>query len=147
MATCSPLERTANEEQVCSVLANVLHTDIDGVEMELMKKTHLFWDMQMARDTALVMFKILIMKLNGDVEENFRVITKTKGTDKRTYFHQINVFIDFGKTYLQIEKRLNEPEKHPELPWPATVPVNSESHSAEDVALMASGMSHICIFR
>lgn len=36
-------------------------------------------------------------------------------------------------------ERLNEPENHPELPWPATVPVNSESHSAEDVALMASG--------
>ena len=40
------------------------------------------------------------------------------------------------------QKRLNEPEKHPELQWPATVPVNSESHSAEDVALMASGMAH-----
>ena len=78
---CSPLERTANEEQVCSVLANVLHTDIDGVEMELMKKIHLFWDKQMTHDIALVMFKIRIRKLNGDVEENFRVIMKTKGTD------------------------------------------------------------------
>lgn len=77
----SPLEPTANEEQVYSELANVLHTDIDGVEMELMKKTHLFWAIQMDLDIALVMFKILIMKLNGDVEENFRVITKTKGMD------------------------------------------------------------------
>ena len=78
---CSLLERTANEEQVCSVLANVLHINIDGVEMELMKKTHLFWDIQMDQDTDLVMSKILIMKLNGDVVENFRVITKTKGMD------------------------------------------------------------------
>ena len=77
----SPLERTANEEQVYSELANVLHTDIDGVEMELMKKTHLFWAIQMDQDIALVMFKILIMKLNGDAEENCRVITKTKGMD------------------------------------------------------------------
>ena len=78
---CSLLERTANEEQVCSVLANVLHINIDGVEMELMKKTHLFWGIQMDQDTDLVMSKILIMKLNGDVVENFRVITKTKGMD------------------------------------------------------------------
>ena len=77
----SPLEPTANEEQVYSELANVLHTDIDGVEMELMKKTHLFWAIQMDQDIALVMFKILIMKLNGDAEENLRVITKTKGMD------------------------------------------------------------------
>ena len=77
----SPLEPTANEEQVYLELANVLHIDIDGVEMELMKKTHLFWAIQMDQDIALVMFKILIMKLNGDVEENFRVITKTKGMD------------------------------------------------------------------
>lgn len=81
MAMYSPLEPTANEEQVYSELANVLHTDIDGVEMELMKKTHLFWAIQMDQDIALVMFKILIMKLNGDAEENFRVITKTKGMD------------------------------------------------------------------
>ena len=81
MAMYSPLERTANEEQVCSVLANVLHIDIDGVGMDLMKKIHLFWDMQMAHDIALVMFKIRIRKLNGDVEENSRVIMKTKGTD------------------------------------------------------------------
>ena len=81
MAMYSPLEPTANEEQVYLELANVLHTDIDGVEMELMKKTHLFWAIQMDQDIALVMFKILIMKLNGDVEENFRVITKTKGMD------------------------------------------------------------------
>ena len=32
-----PLERMANEEQVYSVLANVLHIDIDGVEMAPMK--------------------------------------------------------------------------------------------------------------
>ena len=81
MAMYSPLEPTASEEQVYSELANVLHTDIDGVEMELMKKTHLFWAIQMDQDIALVMFKILIMKLNGDVVENFRVITKTKGMD------------------------------------------------------------------
>ena len=47
-----------------------------------------------------------------------------------------------AKNVCKSKKRLNEPEKHPELPWPATVPVNSESHSAEDVALMASGMAH-----
>ena len=57
----SPLEPTANEEQVYLELANVLHIDIDGVEMELMKKTHLFWAIQMDLDIALVMFKILII--------------------------------------------------------------------------------------
>ena len=109
MAMYSPLERTANEEQVCSVLANVLHIDIDEVEMELMKKIHLFWDMQMTHDIALVMFKIRIMKLNGDVEENYRVM-KTKGTDLRSHFHQINVFIGFA-TYFQIGKKIKRARK------------------------------------
>ena len=35
----------------------------------------------MAHDIALVMFKIRLLKLIEDVEENFRVIMKTKGTD------------------------------------------------------------------
>lgn len=80
---------------------------------------------------------------NGTDEENTMILGYANGPGYRSHFVDHPTDPEMSRCGREVpsetEKERSDPEKHSMLTWPSTVPLKSESHSAEDVALMASG--------